>query len=247
MDAGSAVVIARELASAFSEMEGENPGFKAEVAQYAQYSEFINQWREGEDGKLAAIWWQTHDGSSVLPLTLPFPQTTASELELDAVSILLPEDILARLDGLAWQEQLSIEALLLSFWAMILMGIADLRDGAVCIETSGGTCRGLSVAYCRSRSRLTRRILSSIFGDQPMTRSRKRGRNSRVRGSESTSNLVQWCGASATDHSKSVREDRSSDICLHGFSRRYQNQKTARGFAQEVDFESLAKLRQPPR
>jgi hypothetical protein len=70
MDAGSAVVIARELVSAFSEMEGENPGFKAEVAQHAQYSEFINRWREGEDGKLAAIWWQTHDGSSVLPFDL---------------------------------------------------------------------------------------------------------------------------------------------------------------------------------
>jgi amino acid adenylation domain-containing protein/thioester reductase-like protein len=161
-DAGSALVIAKELASELTALD-EGDDSHAAIPQYSQYSEYIRQWREGEESNQAAIWWQDHDARSIPPIVLPSLRSAAGAAQLDSISIYIPEAMLARLDSLAREMKLSLEALMLACWAMILMRVSGRRDGAMCIETSGRTfeevermpglfSRSLPVAFSISES-----------------------------------------------------------------------------------------------
>jgi amino acid adenylation domain-containing protein/thioester reductase-like protein len=138
-DAGSAAVIAKELMAALAALDEKDDDNQTAIPQYAQYSEYIRQWRDSEEGSQAASWWEDHDSRSIPPITLPFVRSTAGAARPDSIFISIPEEITARLDGLARETKLSIEALLLACWAMILTRVSGRGDGAVSVETSGRT------------------------------------------------------------------------------------------------------------
>jgi amino acid adenylation domain-containing protein len=138
-DAGSAAVIAKELAAALATLDEKEDDNQTLIPQYAQYSEYIQQWRDSEEGSLVASWWLDHDAHSIPPITLPFVRSTAGAAQLGSIFISIPEEIIPRLDGLAHETRLPVESLMLACWAMILMRVSGRHDGSVCIETSGRT------------------------------------------------------------------------------------------------------------
>ncbi|HKQ79108.1 MAG TPA: amino acid adenylation domain-containing protein, partial [Blastocatellia bacterium] len=137
-DAGSAVVIAKELASALATLDKKDDNQTA-IPQYAQYSEYIQQWRDSDESATAASWWQGHDARSTSPIMLPFMRSTTGSTQLDSIHVSIPEDIRERLEESAGETGLPLEALLLACWTMILMRVSGRQDGAVCVETSGRT------------------------------------------------------------------------------------------------------------
>jgi amino acid adenylation domain-containing protein/thioester reductase-like protein len=137
-DARSAVVIAKELAAALA-TPNEKDDDQTVIPQYAQYSEYIQQWRDSEEGSRVASWWRNHDAHSISPVVLPFVRFTTGAAQPDSIFISIPEEVTARLDGLARETKMSVETLLLACWAMILMRVSGRRDGAAHVETSGRT------------------------------------------------------------------------------------------------------------
>jgi len=247
-DAGSAVVIAKELASALAALD-EKDDDQTAIPQYAQYSEYIQQWRASEEGSRAARWWQDHDARSIPPIVVPFARSAVGAVQPDSILISTPGEIIERLDGLARETKLSAEAVLLACWAMILMRVSGRQDGAVCVETSGRTIeeaaempglfsRSLPLAFSISESDSFVDLWRSIDGAHDELRQNEDGAPDL---DEHSALRFSWQNASDTFQTGPIRVE-VEDVfsCASPFDLRFACVRTPTALRARLDFNALA-------
>jgi amino acid adenylation domain-containing protein/thioester reductase-like protein len=247
-DAGSAVVIAKELAAALA-APNEKDDDQIVIPQYAQYSEYIQQWRDSEEGSRAASWWRDHDAHSIPPVVLPFVRPTTGAAQPDSIFISIPDEVRARLDGLARETKMSVEAFLLGCWTMILMRISGRRNCAAQVETSGRTfeeivempglfSRSLPVAFSISESDSFADLWRSV--DEALEDLR-RNEDGAPDLNEHSAPHFSWLDASDTFQPGSIRVE-VEDVfsCASPFDLRFACVRTPTALRARLDFNTLA-------
>lgn len=132
-DAHSANIIARELAASLDHASPETD----EVPQYAQYVEYVHQWRESDEGEWAAAEWNKRDTAS--SIKIPFLRDVAPAASPESVELQIPSDIMESLDALCDRAGVAPEAFWFAGWCAVLVNLAGQEQGSIAVETSGRT------------------------------------------------------------------------------------------------------------
>jgi len=105
--------------------------------QYADVSEVLNELLESEDTLSGRQYWRDRDFSALAGLRLPFQRdrVEGEKFQEKSITVEIPPEIDRRLRALADKHEVSLSALLLSGWQILLWKITSVSQMTVGVDT----------------------------------------------------------------------------------------------------------------